>query len=702
LVRKYFGSLANPDTAPKRPVVPVPDHADALFSIETDPELPFTTVTIAYKREAREERTEADYRRQMVERLYASMFNDRLSEKIQQADPPFLGAGVGDVSLVRSKDVFFQNAVVREGSWQRGLTELLWEARRVGRDGFTASELERAKAEMLRGYEQAYNERDKTESTTYADEYVRNFLEGEPAPGIAKELEMARRFLQDITLDEVNASTRDWITPRNRVVLYSSPAKPQLPVPNREEILSVVQAAEKAEVAAYDDGLSNAPLLPREPQPGRIVAESRHDRIDVTEWRLSNGARVLLKPTDFKNDQILLRGFSPGGHSLSPDTLFVPASTASSVVGQSGVGAFNAIQLPKKLAGKIARVSTHIDSQFENLSGFASPTDIVTFFELAYLRLTGPRADADTFGSMQAQMREMIENRRNDPDAVFEDAFEKTFYRDHPRHQPLSLEMVNRMDREASLRFYRERFSDLGDFTFVFVGNFTLDQMRPLVERYLASLPSAGRKEQGRFNGDDPVRGVRELVVRKGIEQKASVQILFTGDTEWSEEARYPLRAAVDVLRIRLREELREDMGGVYGVGVSGNLARWPKGTYQCSIQFGCDPAKADALIQAALTEVKSLQENGPSDVNLAKVKEQHLRQFEVDQKENAFWLNNLGFRAQYGLPLPELLDFPEKARNLTADAVQQAARKYFSTNNVFTARLLPEAAAAATNPPAK
>jgi zinc protease len=288
-------------------------------------------------------------------------------------------------------------------------------------------------------------------------------------------------------------------------------------------------------------------------------------------------------------------------------------------------------------------------------------------------------------------LRETIQNRRNDPEAVFEDALEEALYRDHARHQPLSLDTVARMDRELSLQFYRERLADAGDFTFVIVGNFTLDGIRPLVERYLASLPAAGRKETGRFNGDDPVRGQQELTVRRGIEPKCTVQILFTGDTPWSDDARYPLRAAVDVLRIRLREQLREDLGGVYGVGVSANLSLWPKGTYSSSIQFGCDPARADDLIRVALDEIKNLQEDGPSEVNLAKVREQHLREFEVGIKENPFWLNNLLFRAQHDLPLDELLDFPEKPRNLTAAAVRDAAKKYFAPDNRFIARLVPE-----------
>jgi zinc protease len=702
LIRKHFADLENPPDAPHRPAVPVADHAETLFSIETDPELAYTSVQIAYKRDALLQRFESDYRRMLVEQLYSAMLNDRLDEQVRQADPPFLFAGVGEMGLTRTKNVYVQTAVVRENDPARGLNALLLEARRVNRDGFGNAELERAKARILRAYEQSYNERDKTPSASYADEYVRHFLEGEAVPGIARELELARQFLADISLDEVNRAAAQWTAPTNRVVLFSAPGKTAAAVPSQEEILAIVQAAERAPLEAYTDNVEEAPLLPQLPEPGRVTSELFHERIDVTEWRLSNGARVLLKPTQFKNDQLLLRGSSPGGHSLVPDHQYVPASTASTIVSQSGLGAFNATQLEKKLAGKIARASAHLDSQFENISGFASPDDLETFFQLVNLRFTAPRADQEIYLSLLARLRETVQNRRNDPGAVFADALEEALFRNHPRHQPLSPDTLERMDRERSLQIYRERFADAGDFTFVIVGNFTLDNIRPLVERYLASLPANGRNETGRFNHDDPTRGQHTLTVHRGIEPKCTVQILFTGDTDWNDEERYALRAAVDILRIRLREALREDLGGVYGVGISGNLNRWPKGSFASSVQFGCDPARADDLIQVALKEIIDLQENGPTEVNLAKVREQHLREFEIGIQENAFWLNNLLFRAQHDLPLAGLLDFPEKPRNLTADAVRDAARKYFAADNRFIARLLPEQESAAPTQPAQ
>ncbi len=689
-VRKWFAPLGNPADAPPRKLYPVPDHADTLFSIVTDPELPFTTIQIACLLPAHEDRTRGDYRQSLIEALYTAMFNERLDEKTRQAEPPYLGAGIGKSALVRTKDAFFQMAAVKEGAWAEGLKALLLEARRVRRDGFTATELARAKANLLRSYEQAYAERDKLKSASFAGEYTRNFLRGEPIPGIAAELELVKEFLPGIELAEVNTAARGWTTPTNRVVLYSAPEKPNLPVPTRDDILAVMREVEAAEVEAYADDVARKPLLDPLPAPARITATRRYDAINVTRWTLANGARVWLKPTDFQNDQVLFSAVSPGGLSLASDREYVQAATAIQIITQSGVGDFDANQLRKQLAGKVVGVTPGIGAVSEGLSGSASPRDLETLFQLVYLYFTRPRADAEPFAALQTRLREAARNRLNDPAAVFSDELERVMYGNHPRHQPLTLEWIAGMDRHKSLRFYRRRFANAGDFDFVFVGNFTPDQLRPFVERYLATLPDAGRREKPRFHGDIPARGHVTLEVFKGVEPRATVRLLLTGDAPWRYEELLPLRAAVEVLRIRLRETLREEQGGVYGVGVSGALQRWPRNAFASRVAFGCDPARADALIQTALDEIHRLQTEGPRAEDLAKVKEIQRRGFEKGRKENPFWLANLEFRVRNGLDPEGILNYPARVDALTAGQVRAAAKRYFAGTNRLTARLEP------------
>lgn len=690
-IKKHFASLSNPQSPRERKAFQVPDHKQTLFAIETDPELPYTTVQIAYKHPTQSFETRGDYRKTIIESLYTSMFNNRLSEKLQQANPPYLFGQVGKLQLVKTKDIFMQSAVVKEGQFEEGLVALLQESARVKRDGFTASELERAKVSSLRNYERAFNERDKTESATHAAEYIRHFLANEPIPGIEVELAIVKEALPSISLEEVNNAAQDWITDENRIVLFNAPEKEGLTPPTAEAILKVLSSVDSSTVEAYDDGSTEAPLLSAKPTTGKIVDTRRYERTNITEWTLSNGAKVLAKPTDFKNDQLLLRGFSPGGHSLVSDDDYIPAESATILLAQSGLGDYNLINLRKKLAGKIANVSVSIDSQFEGVSGGASPQDMETLFQLLYLRFTAPRKDEEAFQSYLTQMREVIRNREKQPEVVFSDSVTKAFYQDHPRHQPFNETTLSKLNLERSLELYRERFGDAGDFTFVFVGTFDLPTLRSMVEKYIGGLPSAGRRETGRFNGDDPIRGAQQVTVNKGIEEKSNVQVRFTGDYEWTEEDRYNLSAATSILQIRLREILREDKGGTYGVGVGGSLGQFPKKTYSSSISFGCNPDNLEELLSAAMEELERLKREGPSDENLAKVREQQLRAFEKGTKENAFWLNNLLFRARSGLDLEALLDYPEKPKKLDAEKVKDALNKFFHKKNVFTSKLLPE-----------
>lgn len=691
-LKEHFNGLQNPPDEPTRELFPVPDHPETLFSIVTDPELPYSSVQIAYKHAAEEDRTRGDYRRSLVEGLYSSMLNERLEERTREANPPYLYAAMGKSSFVRTKDVFVQTAAVKEGAWAEGLRAMLIEARRVQRDGFTASELERARANLTRAYEQAFAERDKQESASFAAEYTRNFLRGEPIPGIAAELELVREFLPGIALEEVNRAANRLITPTNRVILYSAPEKAGLPVPTEADILAVLQEAAGAEVEAYHDDLADVPLLDPLPESRPVLRTERVESLDLTLWELANGARVWAKPTDFKNDQILMSASSPGGTSLVSDNDLVPALTASGLIGQSGVGAYDETQLRKKLAGKIVGVRATLGATTEGISGSASPRDLETLFQLVNLYFTRPRADERVFAATQTRLRDLVANRLNDPDEVFGDELERTLYGGNPRHQPLTTAWIDRMDLERSLAIYQERFANAGDFDFVFVGSFDLATLKPLCERYLATLPSLDRPEAARFNGDDPVRGDLTLRVFKGVEDKASVQLLFTGEAVWSDEDRLPVQAAVEVLRIRLRETLREEQGGVYGVGVSGGIQRWPKGTYSGSIAFGCAPDRIDELVAVALGEVRRLLQEGPRTDDLAKVKEIQLRTHERGQRENPFWLGNLEFRVQNDLDPAGILSFPDRVERLTQDQVRDGARLVFSFTNLVTARLEPAA----------
>ena len=690
-ITETFSDLENPPDGPERREWPVPDHSETLFSIETDPELQGSVVQIAYKRPPAPQGTAGAYRDSIVERLYTGMLNRRLDERLQEADPPYLYAAMVKAPLVRVKDMVLQVAQVKDGAFAEGLRALLLEARRVREHGFTPSELARLKADFLRSMEAAHAEKDKTESGIYAAEYTRNFLQNEPIPGIDRELELHRAFLPGISLEEVDRVASGWITPGNRIILYSAPEREGSDPPDRETILTLMREVDAMDVAPYDDGEVDAPLVSRTPVAGTIVSRKEHPGIGTSEWRLSNGSRILLKPTDFRNDQVLLSASSPGGHSLVSDADFPTASMAANLVAAGGLGDFDRIQLQKKLTGRIAGASPSIGERSEGIGGSASPRDLEVLLQLVHLHFTSPRADEAAFRSLMTQMRVMVANRLNNPQVVFADAISKTLYRDHPRHQPVDPAFLDRLDLDRAMEIYRSRFSDASDFTFIIVGNFDPGALEPLAETWLASLPGKGRQEQARDIGDRRAPGRQEVEVVRGLEPRSSVRLTLHGEAPWSTEERFLLLSAIDVLRIRLREELREEKSGVYGVSVQGGLDRWPVGQFATTISFGCDPEMVETLIESAMEMIAELRREGPSQDTFDKVRKTLLRDHERGMRENGYWLSNLSYAVENDLPPERILDFPGRVEALTRERIRQAALRYLGGENLLVATLLPE-----------
>ena len=676
LIKKHFDTLESPDSPRPRETYPVPPHEETLFSIETDPELSSTSLAVLYKHPATGEGTFGDYRRSLVERLYHGMLNDRLAELTQEADPPFLYAVSGQGAFARSSTVFSQQVRVRDDQVLRGLEALLTEVERVDLHGFTEGELERAKISTVRGYQQAAKERDKLNSSPLAQELVRHYLEGESVPGIDRELEIVERFLPTITLDEVNRLARQWITEENRVILLTGPETAQ-PLPGSQTLLASFEKVEKSQPEPYVDQTRDEPLLADIPEGSPVVEEKTLPEVGITEWRLGNGVRVVLKPTDFQNDEIRFTAWSPGGHSLVSDEDYTSALFATTLLAEGGLGDFDQIELGKHLTGVVASASVFLAELEEGASGGASPSDLETMFQLLYLRFTQPRYDADAFASLMSRLSILVKNRDSRPQTAYRDRLGEVLSQDHPRRQPISEETLEAIDPKKALAIYRDRFADASDFTFAFVGNFTPDDLRPLVETYLGGLPTTDRQETWRDIGvEHPPEPVR-FEVRKGIEPKSRVDLLFHGSTPWSREGLHEIATLAQVLQIRLREVLREELGATYGVSVSGSLNRRPRETYSLSVGFGTAPDSVDELVETLLAELETVRDEGIDAERLAKVQETQRRRREVQLKENAFWLNALESYYRNGFDPRWLLDYESLVISTSPESLQAAARRY-------------------------
>ncbi|HEX9564865.1 MAG TPA: insulinase family protein [Gemmatimonadaceae bacterium] len=692
LIRERFGKLTSPASPPPRAMVTVPGHDSTLVTIVTDAEEQVSSIQLIYKHPPAPLVLLADYRTLLARRLYNQMLNARFTEITRRPDAPFAFASSSYGAFVRGTDVYFLSATVKDGGIQTGLEALLREARRVDQHGFLAAELARAKASLLRSLESAYTEREKSESGGYAAEYINHFLTAEPTPGIAWEFDAAKRILPAVTLEDVNALGRAWITEKNRVVAVSAPTGPQAAVPEASALLAVFRRVDGEQVAAWTEAVSEAPLVASPPAGGRIVQESHDDSLNLTDWRLSNGIRVLVKPTDFKADEVLIRGWSPGGTSVVADSDYVDASLAPLAVQYGGVADFDAIELRKKLAGKRASVNATIGGLNESISAGGSPKDLETIMQLIYLNVTAPRRDEAAFNALRAQFGPFLANRANVPDEVFQDTVILTMQQNHPRAQPLTVDVLRAARFDRAFRIFQERFADASDFTFVIVGAVNVDSLRPLVTQWLGALPSTGRKETWRDVGLKSPTGIIEKTVRRGVEPKARTLAFFTGDATFDPAARYAMRSLGDLLEMKLLENLREALGGTYSVSARGALSKHPTPEYQFTVEFGSAPDKADTLWNVVLAVIDTVKRQGATAEELQKVREQQLRAQEVSLKENSYWFNNIAARIENGEDPRGLAsyttDFIEK---LTSEQIRDAARRYLDTSRFARFVLLPE-----------
>ena len=692
LIRQHFAALKPADGSRPRTVYPVPPHDSTLVTVATDPEATTSGVAVYYLQPVRDERTVGDYRQELVEDLYNAMLNSRLREIAQRANPPFLGAASAQGQIVRSSEAYVLSALVADGRIASGLGALLTEAERVVQHGFTPTELDRQKRELLRSVERAYDERDRLSSSSLVGDYVDNYLEGDPMMSMGQQWALTQQLLPGIRLDEVNQLAGRWLRGGSRVITASAPARDSTTVPSGAALVALADSVERTRVVAYSDSATTGELVEKPPKPGTVVAEKQIPEIGVTEWKLSNGVRVLLKPTDFKSDQLLFQAFSPGGTSLAPDSLFVPARTATSVVAVGGVGRFSATELEKALAGKSVNVSPSIGAYQEGIAGGGSPKDASTIFQLIYLYFTAPRADSAAFLSYQSRVKALVANRGASPAAAFSDTLELILARHHPRAAPLTSATFDRMDLHESLDFYRERFADASDFTFVFVGNIDTTVIKPLIERYVATLPATHRKERWRDLGMDYPKGVIHREVRQGSDDKSQTQIVFSGPFKYTRHDVYMLSALVDVLQIRLRDRLREQLGGTYGVGVTANPSHYPRERYAVAVGFGSAPDRVGELTRAAFAEIDSLRKYGPTQSDIEKVKEIELRERESAMRQNGSWLALLSSYLHSDWDPRAILAYGDDVRKLTASGIRDAARKYLDERNYVAVSLFPAA----------
>src|SRR5438552_371743 len=690
-IKSTFGAVRARAAVAALPDSTVPLHQQTLVSVVTDSELTRSTVQIVRKRTKESGLRVADYRRDLVQRMVEHMFNDRLGELTRKPDARFLGAGVSDGALSPGVSTFSVAAGVQDGKLEDGANAIAVEAKRVREYGFSTSELNRAKQWMAAFYERAYNERDKTESGSFAQECLNYFLEDEPTPGIAYEYALVQQVLPGIAASDTSAMAQSLLADASRVILAVSPQKPDIRIPTDVELQAALATAERTAVTAWNDTTMTRELMERKPAPAAIESRRALERLGVTIVGFANGVEAWLKPTDFKNDQVLFIMDALGGTSLAPPDDFLQASFASTYVELSGAGGLKAVDLQKVLTGKLASASPFISLSTQGISGSAAPAQLETALQLLYEKFTAPGDDPDALTMMKRQLQARVANRDQAPGQVFGERLQQVNTSNHYTAQPLTPDRVAALDREKMSGFYHARFSNAADFTFFMVGAFKLEDAIPLLAQYVGSLPSTGRSaSQFKDLAIHFPESVQRVRVEKGREPRSQTVVSFFADPPPDPTEQENLAAATTVLDIALRDILRENLGQTYTVsaGLAQELPQ--RGNGHVEVTFGAAPENVQGMTDRVLQDIKRLQQEGPSADLTNRAKEAARRNYETALKQNGYWLRRLDSAHLLGTDPADILRRNDRLDAVTPQALQDVFKRYFPFDRSTIVTLVP------------
>jgi zinc protease len=690
-IRELFSTIPAKENPRTREYFPVPDHEETLITVQTDKEAQYPIVQVYYKLPADGSRNMEYYREELKQQLFNSMLNARMQELILSENPPFVYGYAFYSNIVRTKDGFVSIAVGNNNELDKALHALLVENKRVLQYGFTTTELERAKNEMKRNMEKQFAEKDKMQSDQYVWQYYSHFLEQEPTPGVAFDFAFINQALPGITLDEVNAQATKWITNKNRVISLMAPDNPDIKVPTEQEIRDIIAAVDQENITAYVDKVIDKPLMAAEPVAAKVAKKGKDKTLGTTEWTFDNGVKVVLKTTDFKDDEILMSAYSFGGTSLYETKDLMSAMFASDVASESGLGEFDKVSLDKKLSGILAYVNPVIRENSEGFEGSCSVKDMETMLQMVNLYFTAPRTDEVAFNAFIKRLQAILDNKALEPESALQDTITVLLANHNPRVRPMTSALLDEASLKKIRSIFKSRFGDPGSFTFYFVGNIDPVAAKPLIEKYLGSLPTVSREESwADDNVRPPVGNVTREIKREMKVPKGTVYITYTGTFDYDDfQARLSLSSLCDILDVRYVETIREEQSGTYGAAVYESMDKYPYENYSVTIFFDCDPKNTDKLKKIVYDEIEKLKTDGPTDKDLHGVIENKLKVHQENLRQNGYWLSVIKNKDYYQSDLSEYLKYEDCVNKLTRESMKAAAQQFFGTN-VVEAVLLP------------
>lgn len=693
-IKDHFSGIAKPKSPSNREAYKLPNHDETFIAIASDKEAAFSRVQVMYKDryEAPDVKTVSDYRESLVKNLFSTLINNRLEEVRNSANPPFVfGFSFYGGTFARTKNAYQSIANTSPEGQLKGLRAIIEENERVKRYGFQEGEFERAKKSLLARLEKEYNDRDKRESGRIINAYVNNYLEKSPIPSVEWSFDTTKKLLPTIQLQEIGALINDFLHDDNRVIILTGPEKEGLKQVTEADVKALLDEIQSSDIKKYEDKTVRSQLIEKLPTPGAIAKTTTNSKLGTTTLVLSNGATLTYKKTDFKNDEILFRAYSPGGSSLYSNEEFLATSFANGGLSQAGIGGLSLTDINKFMSGKIANVSPSIGAFSENFRGSAAPKDLETLFQMVHLYFTSLNKDNEAYNSFISKQKSFLGNLMANPQFFFQDQIGRVRNEGNPRYTGFpTAEKLDAADYDLAYKKYQERFADAGDFHYFLVGNVDEVKVADFAKQYLASLPGTNSNEKyipTKFRRKDTFQ---KHIINRGKDPKSNVSITWEEEIPYDSKTEMAIRALGEVLTIKLVEKLREEEGGVYGVGARGSLSKISFSNINFNIGFPCGPENVDKLVAATLAEVENIKTNGVTPEDMAKVKETYLVQRKEDLKTNRFWVDNLLKAHQEEIESDSMLSFEENLENLKAKDLQDVANKYLD-ENYFLGILMPE-----------
>ena len=652
-LKAIFEDIPAPVNPAERTRFQVADNADPIVSICTDREETNYNISVYYKHDVipNEEKEDIQYwLKGYIDDLVATMYNNRMEEW---------------TTMAYAKD--------KEGI-DEALNAIVAENKRMQQYGFTASEFERAKADLMKQIESQYDERDKQETSRYFYPILSHFLTNEPLMGIENEYMLLSQILPNLPVEVINQYVPELIRKDNIVITLTAPEKEGEVLPTKDELIALFNKANEVEVEPYKETVSNEPLIATLPVKGEISSKKHDDTFDATILTLKNGVKVIYKPTKFKDDEILMNAYSFGGYSVMDQSDPFTLQEINELATLGGVGNFSAIDLPKVLAGKKASVHPSVSSYTEGMSGSCSVKDLETMLQLTYLYFNNLRSDEEAFQSYITRTKAMVANLESNPDIAFRDNLMFALYDNHPLIKRMKAEDYDKVDYAKALKLFADRFKDANNFVFTFVGNIDPETFEPMIEQYIGSLKT--KKNDETWTTNAPAITDKDVTSHytKAMENpKTTCYIVYNGDMEYTRKNQLTMQLLNDVMDIVYTETIREDEGGTYGVGVQGSLLNRPKPSFMFLIGFDTNKEMYEKLMGIAIAELQNVANQGPRPEDLKKVKEFLVKKHAEDMESNRYWMGCITTQDRDGFN--PMADYDKIIESITADDVANMAK---------------------------